>query len=141
MRCLVREAVSILPASSMRDGKAPRATWGLFIAVPNIDGISLAARSVPFPQSLDLEVLRRLLAAIAHDFKLDSLALVKGAQPGAFDRRYMHEHVLTPALRLNKSIALCRIEPLHVSSRHRSLRIVQARKPHGVVRPRAKDSS
>ena len=58
-----------------------------------------------FPQSLDLEVFRGVLTAIVHDFILNNLALIEGAQAGTFDRRDMDEHILASALRLNESIA------------------------------------
>src|SRR5262245_45919918 len=71
-----------------------------------------------FPTSPDLEVLRRFLATIADDFVLDGLPFVESAQSCALNRRNVNEHVLAATLRLNESVALGRVEPLHCSLRH-----------------------
>src|SRR6516162_5168242 len=46
---------------------------------------SLDAGSPPARSSLDFEVLRRGLAAVAHQFKLYALAFIERSEPGPFD--------------------------------------------------------
>src|SRR5262245_22493899 len=53
---------------------------------------------------------------------IERLAFIEGAQAGTFHCRDVDEHILASALQLNESVALRRIEPLHVPSRHRRLR-------------------
>ena len=53
-----------------------------------------ARAAAPSLSSRDLEVLSGLLATITHNFILNGLALVEGAQAGSLDRRDMDEHVL-----------------------------------------------
>src|SRR5262245_21471222 len=67
------------------------------------------------------EVLRRFLSTVADQFILHCLSLVEGAQPGSLHGRNVNKHVLAAALRLNESIALGRVEPLHSSGSHRCL--------------------
>src|SRR5712691_11053181 len=69
----------------------------------------------------DFEVFRRFLPAVAHDFILNGLPLVEGAQSRALDRGNVHEYVLAAALRLNEAITLGRVEPLHGTGSHRRL--------------------
>src|SRR5215468_273774 len=71
--------------------------------------------------SANLEILRRLLAAIADDLEFDRLTLVERRKAGAFHGRDMDEHVLAPALGLNESVALRRVEPFDGASRHHRL--------------------
>src|SRR5258708_25205609 len=74
------------------------------------------------PQAaLDLEISRRLLAAIGHDLIFHLLSFIERAQARAFDRRNMDEHVLPACLRLNESVTLLRVEPLHRPERHVSI--------------------
>jgi hypothetical protein len=49
-------------------------------------------------RSTDFEVVCRFLPAIAHDFILNDLPLVEGAQPRALDCRNVDEHVLKTPL-------------------------------------------
>jgi hypothetical protein len=65
-----------------------------------------------------LEIFRRFLAAICDDFVLNVLAFVEGAQSGALNGRDVNEHILATALRLDKAIALGRVEPLHSACSH-----------------------
>src|SRR6266700_103627 len=67
------------------------------------------------------EVLRRFLAAIAHDFILDLLPLIKGGQSCALDRGNVNKDILTAALRRNESVSLGRVEPFHCSGCHAGL--------------------
>ena len=62
--------------------------------------------------STNLEILRRLFAAIADDLIFDRLALVERRKAGTFDGGDMDEHVSAPGLGLNKSVALCRVETI-----------------------------
>ena len=56
--------------------------------------------------SADLEIVCRFLPEIAHNFILDDLSFIEGAQSRAFDRGNMDEYVLAAALRLNESVPL-----------------------------------
>src|SRR5258708_16678366 len=56
-------------------------------------------------RSPDLEVLCRLLAAVAGDLILNGLPFIEGAQACALDCGDVDEHVLASALRLNETIA------------------------------------
>src|SRR5262249_54787005 len=58
-----------------------------------------------------------LLALLLH-LILDVLPFVERAQACALDCGDVHEHDLAARLRLNESIALIRIEPLHRAARH-----------------------
>src|SRR5262249_6999635 len=71
--------------------------------------------------STDFEIVRRLLAAIADNFKFDHLPLVERAQAGALDGGDMDEDIFAATLGLNESVALRRIEPLDGTSSHRGL--------------------
>ena len=46
------------------------------------------------------------------------LPLIETAEAGSFDRGDVDEHIFAATLRLNKSISLLRIEPLHGTFRH-----------------------
>src|SRR5208282_1202782 len=71
--------------------------------------------------SLDLELDRGLFPPITLDFVLDGLSLIERAQPGLLNGRNMDEYVPAAARRLNESISLCRVEPLHGTCSHFSL--------------------
>src|SRR3954469_15459407 len=64
------------------------------------------------------EILSGFLAAVADDFVLNGLTLVKGAQPSALDGGDVDENVLTAALRLDEPVALGGVEPFHCSGGH-----------------------
>jgi hypothetical protein len=64
--------------------------------------------SLDLDRSTDFEVLCRFLPAIAHDFILNNLPLVEGAEPRALD--YVDEYVPAPTLGLDESIALRGVE-------------------------------
>src|SRR5262245_59343051 len=68
--------------------------------------------------SLDLEIHGRCFSAVLFDLILDVLPFIERAQPSALNSGDMNEHVPAAALRLNESIALRRIEPLHRAARH-----------------------
>jgi len=63
-------------------------------------------------RSTRFEIVRRLLAAVAHQFIVDRLTLVEGAQAGPLDRGDMDEHVSAAVLRLNEPITLGRVETI-----------------------------
>src|SRR5215469_7429132 len=69
-------------------------------------------------QLANLEVLCRLLATTAHDFILNNLTLIEGAQSSTLNRGNMDEYVLAAAFRLNESVALGRVEPFYGSCCH-----------------------
>src|SRR5512144_1064050 len=56
-----------------------------------------------------------LAAAAAEEFILGPLTFVQASQPGLLDGRDVHEGIGFAALRLDKAIALGRVEPLHNS--------------------------
>src|SRR5262249_10898276 len=68
--------------------------------------------------SLDLKIHRRRFPAVLLDLILDVLPFVERTQSCALDCGDVDEHVLAATLRLNESIALIRIEPLHRAARH-----------------------
>src|SRR6266498_5576845 len=72
----------------------------------------------PETRSLDLEIHRRCFSAVLFDLILDLLPFIERAQSSALDCGDVDEHVFAARLRLNKSIALSRIEPLHRAARH-----------------------
>jgi len=79
--------------------------------------------------SLDLEVLGRRFSSIADDLVLDLLALIERTEAGPLHCRYVNEHILPAALRLDEPIAFGRIEPLHRSGRHNHLQDIEQNKP------------
>ena len=48
----------------------------------------------------------------------DNLPLIEAGEAGFLDSRDMDKHILAAVLRLNKSIPLLRVEPLHGAERH-----------------------
>src|SRR5215470_6918655 len=69
-------------------------------------------------RSLDLEIHRRCFPAVLFHLILDLLPFIERAQSSLLDRGDMDEHVFAACLRLDKSITLGRIEPLHGTTRH-----------------------
>src|SRR5215467_8732727 len=69
-------------------------------------------------RSLNLEIHRGCFPAVLFDLILDLLPFIERAQSSALNRGDMDEHVFAASLRLDKSIALGRIEPLHGAARH-----------------------
>src|ERR1044071_7861867 len=67
---------------------------------------------------LDLEVLRGCLTAVLDELELNGLTLVQSAKAGTLDCRDVDEHILSTFLRLDKAIALRRVEPLNCALRH-----------------------
>jgi hypothetical protein len=61
---------------------------------------------------------RRGFSPIFHLFIAHLGTLVEAAEASSFHGRDVHEHVFSAAVGLNKSKALCRIEPLHRTCRH-----------------------
>src|SRR6516225_2296039 len=84
--------------------------------------VLLAPSCAPLMQrSTCLEILRRLLAAVADHFVFDRLTLVESGQAGALDRGDMDEHIFAAALGLNEPVALRRVEPFHGANSHHGL--------------------
>src|SRR5262249_47444734 len=78
-------------------------------------------RPKPTDRSFDLKIHRRCFAAALFDLILEVLPFIERAQSSALDRGDVDEHVFAACLRLDKSIALGRIEPLHGAARHLDL--------------------
>jgi len=70
---------------------------------------------------LGLEVYGRLLAPFLLNLVADLLALMETIQACALYGTDVNEHVLAAAVRLNETITLRRVEPLHSTCRHVSL--------------------
>src|SRR5437879_2644087 len=69
--------------------------------------------------ALNLKILCRRFSLIRDFFVFDDLPLVQSAETSPLDRRDMDKHIFSgPTLRLNKSVALCRVEPLHSAFSH-----------------------
>src|SRR6185312_4549602 len=69
---------------------------------------------------LDLEVLRGCFSAVLDELELNGLTLVQRAKARSLDGGNVDEHILSTLLRLNKAIALRRVEPLNCALRHAS---------------------
>src|SRR5215469_3688632 len=75
-------------------------------------GLPLARLGLP-------QIDRGCLALItALHLEAHALAFVQVAHAGAFDSRYVYEHVFRPILGLDEAVAFLGIEPLHGSNRH-----------------------
>ena len=86
-----------------------------------IEGPASMNRRAPFrwPRlSTYPEVFGGFLPAVGYDFVAYLGALIQTAQTCSLDGRDMDEHVLAPSRGLNKSIALCCVEPLNSTCRH-----------------------
>src|ERR1700690_1033132 len=83
-------------------------------------GRSVFAKSAT-TQSGILQIGRRLLAALGHDFISEALAFVERAHAGAFDRADVDEHVLRAVARRDESETLLRIEELDCTCGHGGL--------------------
>jgi hypothetical protein len=55
---------------------------------------------------------------ISNNLERDLLSLVEPVHASAFDRADVHEHILAAVIRLDESVALLAVEPLHGSLRH-----------------------
>src|SRR5262245_42210378 len=67
---------------------------------------------------LTLRSTADVFPAVLLDLILDLLPFIERAQSSALDRRDVDEHVFAASLRLDKSVALGWIEPLHGAARH-----------------------
>src|SRR6267154_6064724 len=94
------------------------AGWVFWSARTRTKVLNCAGQHAGQCRSRDLQILRRGLAAIAHEFVFHPLALVEGAQSGAFHGRDMNEDILTAVRRLDEAVAFGGVEPFHVTSRH-----------------------
>src|SRR5260370_32975545 len=79
---------------------------------------SESALPQPVRLALNLEVLRRGLAAIGDFFVFDRLSLVERGKASFLDRRNMNKNVLAATGRLDESKTLGRVEPLHSTFSH-----------------------
>src|SRR5262245_16525874 len=76
----------------------------------------LSHRRILIGSGDELQVLSRTLAPLAlYELVLDALTLIEGPEPCCFDRRDVNESIRSTALRLNETIALGGVEPLHGS--------------------------
>jgi len=72
-----------------------------------------------FPSpSADPQILRRHFSAIFLHFITYFGAFVQIAEAGPLHGRDVDEHIIAPAVRLNKTKTLGRVEPLHRTCRH-----------------------
>src|SRR5205085_10322367 len=76
--------------------------------------------AIRFQLSNGLQVLGRRLPGltVVDDFEGDLLAFLELVEPSALDRADVDEDVLAAILRLDKSIALLGVEPLHSAFAH-----------------------
>src|SRR5262249_49894902 len=70
---------------------------------------------------LNLEIHRRCFPAVLLDLVLEVLPFIERAQSSALDRGDVDKYIFATCLRLDKTIALGRIEPLHGAARHYDL--------------------
>src|SRR5262252_3203495 len=106
-----------------RGARAAGATGAAHRRLMNVgNGERSAYRVTRSPETrgrlLNLEIHRRCFPAVLFDLKLDLLPFIERAQSSALDRGDVNEHVFAASLRLDKSIALGWIEPLHGAARH-----------------------
>ena len=93
------------------------ATWAVLGRRPIGLGLKIR-RLLRCPASTYSQVFRRFLAAICDDVEANLGALCEGGETCPLDRRYMDEDILAAGIRLNETIPLRRIEPLHYPHRH-----------------------
>jgi hypothetical protein len=128
--------------------RRPQAALAFEIACARLNGLPSSQTVVrgrlgsPLDQEHCEHAIRHYLGAQCGDFKLQRSAkrrlqgaaldcgywsiapVVRTADlppkkwPSFFDRGAVHEHIRAAVIGLNESIALCRVEPLHRSSRH-----------------------
>src|SRR5579884_198214 len=65
-----------------------------------------------------LQIARRLLAALGHDFVAHALTFDQRTHAGALHRGDVHEDVLRAILRADEAVAFLSIEELHSSYGH-----------------------
>jgi hypothetical protein len=69
--------------------------------------------------ALNFEIFCRGFAPVGDFIEFDNLTFVQTAEAGLLDCGDMDEDIFSaPSLRLNKSVPLLRIEPLHAAARH-----------------------
>src|SRR6266403_1447046 len=96
---------------------------------------SESALSQPGCLALNLEVLRRGLAAICDLFVFDRLSFVERGKASFLNRRNMNKNVLAATGRLDKTKTLGRVEPLYSTFSHHVVSagaktIANCRSPH-----------
>src|SRR6516164_3560261 len=67
---------------------------------------------------LNLEIHRGCFPVVLFDLIIEVLPFIERAQSSALDRGDVDEYVFAAGLRLDESVALRRIEPLHGAARH-----------------------
>src|SRR5215813_5899765 len=93
-----------------------------------------ASRSPETPgRLLNLEIHRRCFPAVLFDLILEVLPFIERAQSSAPDRGDVDEYVFAACLRLDKSIALGRIEPLHGAAAGRGWRMSRTGMPNSML--------
>jgi hypothetical protein len=85
---------------------------------PNDSQSDNSGRLARANSALNLKILCRRFAPVRDLLVFDDLPLIESGQTSAFDCRNVNKHILAAARRLNKSISLCRIEPLHSTLGH-----------------------
>jgi hypothetical protein len=75
-------------------------------------------RAVTRGKLLNFETHGGCFPAVLFDRILEVLPFIERIQSSALDSGDVDEYVLTPCLRLDKSVAFGRIEPLHGAARH-----------------------
>ena len=114
---LLGSAAADLPiVARAQQGDRPRPHWRLM----NVGNGEWPAYCITETRGrlLNLEMHRRCFPAVLFDLILEVLPFIERAQSSALDRRDVDEYVFAACLRLNKSVTLRRIEPLHGAARH-----------------------
>src|SRR5262245_13578943 len=119
-RCLPSVPRPRVPGHQKRcRGARPRRTG----RARGLAGPSVVKGRVLLPASGGGEVLSRRLPglAVGNDVEGDLLAFLQLVEAGALDRADVHEDILAAILRLDESVALLGVEPLHGSLGHGDL--------------------
>jgi len=75
-------------------------------------------RPADSPPSLQQQISRRFLAAVADDVIGEFGAIRQAVHAGFLNCRDMDEHILAASVRLNESITLLPVKPFHCPTRH-----------------------
>src|SRR5258708_30622250 len=86
---------------------------------PQAGAVSISDAGEPTKLILsDSQIFGGRVATVARFFVAQLGTLIEAAQSRFFDGRDVHEDILAAVVRLNKSIALSRVEPLNRTCRH-----------------------
>jgi hypothetical protein len=91
---------------------------GAFIQFPALKMLAQDRSPALGDRSPDLQIFGRFLATAHDDVEAHLRAFCQARIAGLFHRRDMDKHVFAAAVRLNETITLRRIEPLHCPGRH-----------------------